>query len=143
MENESGQSELSAKTETAVKLKAHIEASKAALELLNNEYQSICFDIMKLMDAMDIYSVKMHGFTFYTAETETVKTPKTLEDKAKLFEFLRDKGLYDEMVSINSQSLNSLYRALSAEALEKGHLEFLMPGVDAPTSFRQLKLKKS
>lgn len=133
---------LSDKTKTAADLRQQIEMQELVLSTLEAEYKGVTIEIMKLMEAMDIHSVKMHGYNFYTATTETVKTPKTLEEKAKLFDFLREKGLYDEMISINSQSLNSLYRALSAEAMEKGHLEFLMPGVDAPSSFTQLKMKR-
>lgn len=59
----------------------------------------------------------------------SVKTPKTLEDKTALFEYLKQKGLYDTMVSVNSQTLNSFYKSELEAAKERGDDNFNVPGV--------------
>ena len=49
----------------------------------------------------------------------SVKTPKTDEDKAAFYEHLKSEELYDDMISVNSMTLNSYYKSKLAEAEAK------------------------
>lgn len=120
----------------AAELDRQLKVSKGNLALVQKQ-------ILETLNALEIDSVKGHGFMFYKTQESSVKTPKTLEDKRALFDFLREKGIFDEMVSVNSQTLNSLYKNLAQEALEQGVLEFNMPGIAEPTNFTKLKMRKS
>jgi hypothetical protein len=47
-----------------------------------------------------------------------------------------------QLASVNSQSLNALYKSLSAEALEKGDIDFNMAGLET-SEFATLKMRKA
>jgi hypothetical protein len=133
---------LSDTAERLAELKRSIEKAEAAVKVLKGQFTTQSMVMLELLEAHNIDSVKMHGFTFYTQISESVKTPKTLEQKRELFDYLRDKGLFEEMVGVNSQTLNSFYKAMSAQAAELGDLDFRMPGVEEPTPFTELRLRK-
>jgi len=65
----------------------------------------------------------------------SVKTPKTIEDKLKLFNWIEEtygKDVRDDMVSINSQKLNGFYNQ-EAEKHQDDAL-FSIPGLEAPST---------
>lgn len=140
--NDAPNSALAVATAMAAALKHEIEDLAIRQAALQADLTTVQTEIIRILEASEIDSVKMNGFNFYVEEKESVKVPKTLEDKLALFEYLRSLGLFDEMVSMNSMTLNSFYKTMSEEALAKGILEFRMPGVEAPTSYKQLKMRK-
>lgn len=73
-------------------------------------------------------------------ERLSVKTPKTEEEKALLFKWLTDKGIFMQTVSVNSQTLNALYNAEVDAALEKGQVGGL-PGIGEPELYKTVILK--
>lgn len=73
-----------------------------------------------------------------------VNMPPTPEDKALLFGFLHDVGLFEQYATVNSKALNSLYMAeWSAAKKEDPTMEvlFSMPGVPSPTLNEFTKIK--
>lgn len=135
-------SDLAVKTKFAADLKREIEAVEHSLKIREEALKKVSNEIRNVLEAMELDSLKAHGFTFYIEEKESVKTPKTLEEKRLFFEYLQSIGMYDEMVSINSQTLNSLFKTMSEKAAEEGILDFVMPGIEAPTSYKNLKMRK-
>lgn len=129
-------------TALAADYKIKVEDLSRELSTAQADLTTVQTEITRTLEALGIDSVKMNGFNFYVQENESVKTPKTLEEKQAFFEYLRGLGLFDEMVSVNSMTLNSFYKTMSEEALSKGILEFRMPGIAAPTSYKQLKMRK-
>ncbi len=129
--------------EAMAKLKTEITNLETDLKLKEGEFAAAGESLQKIMEAAGVDSFKSHGFTFFLEERTSVKTPKTVEDKRALFEFLKEKEIFDEIASVNSQTLNALYRSLSEEAASNGVLEFKMPGVEAPTVYTNLKMRKS
>jgi hypothetical protein len=59
----------------------------------------------------------------------SVKTPKTPEDRAAFFEYLKQQGLYDSMISVNSLSLAALYKEEFKKAIDAGATDYEMPGI--------------
>ena len=88
--------------------------------------------------------------TFGFKDKMSVKTPKTLEEKQVLWKYLEEKYgkevVWDKF-GINSQTLNSFYNSeleiFNEEAkLGKVSGDFHLPGIEAPTAQRDLKLTK-
>lgn len=111
----------------------------------------------KLVEALELagkskYYVEGIG-TFYFMDKMTVPTPKTIEQKKQLFNYIKethgDVFLMDK-VSINHQTLQTLYKTDFEEHKEKCLKEgrdaeaanFSIPGLQAPTNMRSLGLKK-
>ena len=133
---------LNEKTKKASELKELLETKKNELKVIQEEFDTTTSDIIKVLEALEIDSVKMHGFNFYVVEKSSVKTPKDLESKRELFKFLDGKGILEEVVSVNSMTLNSLQKTYAEEAVKEGNLEFVLPGVEEPTYYKQLTLRK-
>ena len=126
-----------------VSLKQEIEEKKAQLKQLQESFDKTSQDLIALCESLEVDSFNAHGFTFYTQNKESVRIPKDEESKAAFFEWLKEQGLFDSMISVNSQTLNSLYRAKSEEALKEGVLDFRIPGIDEPTTYKQLGMRRS
>jgi hypothetical protein len=74
--------------------------------------------------------------------TQTYKQPETLNDKLKLFEYLKEQGLYEDMVKVDSRTLSS-WASKEVEAKEReGVLGFVPPGLTQPTEIMKLSLRK-
>lgn len=72
----------------------------------------------------------------------SVKTPKTPEQKTLFFEYLRKTGRYDDMVSVNSQTLNSFYKEQLELAKERGEDDVQIPGITEITVNPNLSFKR-
>lgn len=75
----------------------------------------------------------------------SVQTPKTLDEKKAFFEWLaKNKGqdVADAYMSINSQSLNSLYNELQEEAASRGEI-LQVDGLGEPIARTKLSLTKA
>jgi SOS response regulatory protein OraA/RecX len=72
----------------------------------------------------------------------SVKVPKDMESKQKFFEYLRGKGMFEELVSVNSQTLNAFYKEQFEQAIEAGDVNFAIPGIGEPTLRKGLQVRK-
>ena len=72
----------------------------------------------------------------------SVKTPKTPEEKAAFYGFLKENGYYDELISVNSQKLNSFYKEQMELAIERGDDDFALPGIEGVTVTPNLSFKR-
>lgn len=73
----------------------------------------------------------------------SVQTPKTPEDCAKFFEYLKSKGLYEAMITVHSKTLNSFYRAEFENAKTLGLDNFEIPGLTEVSTVPILSFRKS
>lgn len=83
--------------------------------------------------------------TVYLAKMVNMKGPQTDADKAKLFDWMRERGIFDKYASVNVQSLKSLYMAELESATREdpaASLTFSIPGVERPTTYETVKVMK-
>lgn len=82
--------------------------------------------------------------TFYLSHRTSVKVPKTPEAREAFFTYLKDKGVFENLITVNSQTLNSFYKEEFAAAQAEGRgLEFEIPGLDEPTIKESLGFRKA
>ncbi len=72
----------------------------------------------------------------------TVAHPKDPAARAKFFEYLRGKGIFEDLVSVHSQTLNSYYKAEMDAAIAQGNTDFSIPGVAEPKLVETLAMRK-
>lgn len=87
----------------------------------------------------DNYAVDGHGLA-YISRKEVYTTPKTNDDKNKLFTYIKEKYGPDALmglVSINSQTLTSW----ANKETETGEVQ-VIPGLDQPTMIETLNFRK-
>lgn len=74
-------------------------------------------------------------------EKTSVKVPKSPEDKAAFFGYLREQGVFDDLATVNSATLNSWYRAELEVRRASGKSEEV-PGLGSVTSYYDLSVRK-
>lgn len=57
---------------------------------------------------------------------ETFRTPKDPDSRAKFFAYLKEKGVYDDLISVNATTLNSWAKGEMALSNDK---DFQIPGL--------------
>jgi hypothetical protein len=90
---------------------------------------------------MEKYHVEGFGLIF-TSERFTVPTPKSVEAKKEFGKYLQKKGIFWELMSVNSQTLNSFYKTEMEAAIAKGDVDFKVPGIGEPSHMRVLNVRK-
>ncbi len=75
------------------------------------------------------------------AEKKSWPLPK-LEQRTEFFEYLKKEGLFEDMVTVNSNTYNSFLKEQFALAEKEGRsAEFKIPGVGEPSIFHTLRFK--
>lgn len=142
-------------------------------EVTVNELEELCAEIAKQRDVLDVIDAQKKeenkkliefenkllemfrslGKSSYPSKVGTlsvthrmsVKLPANPEDKKAFFTYLKDRGLFEDMVGVHSATLNSFYKAEFEAAKDRGEgLDFALPGINTPTinetvSFRAAK----
>jgi hypothetical protein len=73
----------------------------------------------------------------------SVKTPKLPSERTAFFNYLKEKGVYDSMVSVNSMTLNSWYKKELEAAVEAGNDNFAVPGIEGVTLTETLNFRRA
>lgn len=76
-----------------------------------------------------------------TKETWSITLPKDEPSRQLLWAHLKERDLFDSMISINANSLNALFRRDFKKAQDEGDLTFSMPGIAAPKVYETTKIK--
>jgi len=80
---------------------------------------------------------------FSFRETKSVNQPATIEEKLKLFDYLKEQGLFENMVSVNAKTLSSwAFKEIEAKESE-GKFGWLPPGLSKINTFKSLTFKAS
>lgn len=91
------------------------------------------------------YVVEGVGTVFFV-EKLVVPTPKTIEDKQKFFDFIKQNygdTFLMEKLSVHHQVLQKIYNEAHKEAIDKGvGAEFTVPGLETPTLMVNLNFRK-
>ena len=119
-----------------------VDAKKIELSAINSQLEELEAKAQAMLETNEIDSYKSAHGTVYLSTYESVKMPQDLEAKEQFFSWLKSKGLYDEMVSVNSQKLNGLYRKEKEAEMEKGNMFFTIPGLGEPVVSPRLGFRK-
>ena len=98
--------------------------------------------LLAFLDEFKLDSQKTVYGTIVKNERWSWRTPKTPEDREAFREFLESKDEFNDVWSINSQTLNARAKEWLEEACEKGEIDFVIPGVGEPTCSKYLTLRR-
>lgn len=134
------------KLKTLWEQKKIVEEISSTLDEEKSKLEGHKTEIQKMMEAMGLEKQPLPGYgTVYRQKSFSVKIPKDPAAKDKLFGWIREhKGddVLKNMVSINSQTLNSFYKAELEVAKEKGDIDWALPGIEAPEVYYTLNMRK-
>lgn len=136
-------SDLNALIDRIANLRAQEEEASRVKKEINELLEIEEARMIEMLASNQLTSYKGPGGKVVLAYRTSVRVPKEGNDKAALFEWLREKGLYDQLVSVNSQTLNSLYKSELDEAKERGETDFAIPGLRDVTMTPQLRFTRA
>jgi hypothetical protein len=121
--------------------KARIEAMKEALTEENKKLMQIEGKLAAVLDELGWKSFRSPHGTVGIKEIWSYRLPKTPEDKSAFFDYLKERGVFENLVSVHSQTFQSFCAAEARAAKEEGRLPSI-PGVDAPALHKSLYHRK-
>jgi len=133
---------LESKIESLAKLRQSYNEAKDKASEINSQVEQLENQILADLESLGKTSYHSEAGVVTSAIRSSVKTPKDLESKRLLFDYLREKGIFEEMVSINSATLNALYKRENEAAIERGELLFKLPGIPEVTNSVELRFRK-
>lgn len=120
------------KIEHFLELKNKYNEAKLIASKLHSELEYAYSEMATLLEEQELTSYKGKKATFSYSYEESVQTPKSIEDKKNLAEYIKSLGgeeAFWNMFGINSQSLNAFYKEQLNQAVQEGNFDFNMPGV--------------
>jgi hypothetical protein len=129
--------------ELEVKRKIYSE-KKGEASAANDEVEAIEGKIMAILEAHNKTKYSVDGVgTVYTVDKFQVSFPKDPDKADKLREYCLNNGL-GSMLTINHNSLNSLYKSKKEELEIEGKLDFsnVLDGVDEPKVYKTISFRK-
>lgn len=135
--------ELEAMSKSIAEKRAEIDGISAERKRREQELDELESRMMALLEEAGKHDYHAECGTIYISSRESVRVPKDLEAKQQLFNYLREKGIFEELVSVNSQTLNAFYKAEKKLAEERGEWSFTLPGVGEPTTEQILAFRKA
>lgn len=126
------------------KLDDEIEADKKALSTKNEEYSKMEAQAVQWLDEMKKTSYKSNHGTIIKNDRWRVNLPQTEEDRAAFFNYLKEQGIFEKMITVNSNSLNSYYMKEWEHVKEtnpEDALNFSIPGIQEPKVHKTLSFR--
>ena len=93
-------------------------------------------------NGMEKYVVPGYG-TAYISKRLSYKVPKEQDAREAFFEHLKQKGVYESLITVHSQTLNSWAKKETEIMMEQGCDSFEIPGLGEPTYSETLGVRKS
>lgn len=124
--------------------RAFCEMKEAELKEHNKKLESLQAKMISVLDRFGRTNYEVPGVgKLVVSERSYVGLPKTPQDKEAFFSYLKDKGIFDELISVNSQTLNSFYKREREIAIEEGRaMGFKIPGIGDPSTSATLRMMK-
>lgn len=106
------------------------------------------------LEQLAVRTLKELGKSSYGAEAGTitkvvkwrVNLPNTEEAKTAFFSYLKERGLFEKLATVNSNTLNSFFMEEWEAAKDPNDpmaaLDFRLPGISEPSSYETLSFRK-
>lgn len=120
-----------------------IDAMEMAVTEENKKLSAMKTKIVAYLKELEREDFKSAAGNVSIRSTWRVNLPKTEEDRAAFFTYLRERGIFDAMVTVNANTLNSFYREEWEAAQQSGDaMNFTMPGIGEPKLFEDLNIRR-
>jgi len=94
-----------------------------------HKYEQKYAEIIAILENEERDSYRSDDVSFSYKVVESFKTPKETDQRELFFQYLKDRNAYDNLITVNSRSLNSFaQQELEMQELE-GNYGFAIPGI--------------
>ena len=110
----------------------------------NEKLEKLEGELLEKLHALGKNKYDSQVGVFYISHKAAVKMPSDPSRKREFFQYLKERGHFEDLVTINYNTLNGFYKSEWDEAKRVGNIDFCIPGVESPTitemiCFRQEK----
>ena len=124
-------------------LEAEIDAAEDLIKPKKKTLEDLKAQIAGHLKELNRKTYDSPAGRFTLVQKWRVNLPETLPDKLKLLDWLKEKGIYEETVTVNSNSLNSLYMQEWEAAKRNGEgMDFSIPGIGEPKLYETISKTK-
>ncbi len=121
--------DLREKVDQFLQIREEIKALEEQASELNKSLEPLRKTLSEIMESMEITRFEGALGKINLVTIDYVNSPQTEDDRAAFFEHLKTEGVFEDMVSVHHQKLNSYYKSKLEEAIEKGE-PFHIPGLE-------------
>lgn len=133
--------ELNNMTHDAWAIKDRMTELEAELKQLQKEKQVLMDKIKNVLKENDLPNFRNSRGLATIRRDWRCSVPKEPEKKKEFFDYLKEKGWFDEWITVHSQTLNAEYKKLYEAAAKEGEI-FEIPGVGEPHIVETVTLRK-
>ncbi len=109
----------------------------------DNLVDSLERELIEMLSTLNLKSFKTKDYNYIRTVRSMFRVPRG-EDRTVFFDYLKDKGLFDEMITVNSQTLNSYAKSVLDAAEREGRLsEVQIPGLGQPELTETIQVRKN
>lgn len=114
-------------------LEKQAKEASTILEELKTKVGAIMSEVGK-----EKYHVEGQGLIYFQNK-RTASMPKDPAKRAEFFQYLKDKGIFEDLITVHSQTLTSFWNQ-EFEASQSP--DFKIPGIDEPSARKTLSMKR-
>lgn len=133
--------QLKLKCERAFELRGEVDMKKTELSAIQKSLDELENEIVAVLEELGLKSFKSTSGTIETRVRQSVKVPQG-DGRQEFFNYLKDRGLFDSLITVNSQTLNAWYKQEAEIAVEEKRM-LVVPGLEMPTSTVSVVLKRN
>lgn len=116
------------------KTKEEIAEINRGLVLKKKEFSAKKLHLVALLKDLGQKSFRAPSGLISIKQIWHVNNPKDGVDKTAFFDWLRERGIFEQYATVNSRSLNTLYKTEWEIAKKSGEgMDFSIPGLGEPT----------
>lgn len=120
-----------------------IDAQAEIVKALNKQLDDLEIKCIGYLKELNRENYQSPVGTIYQIKKWRVSTPKTEADKEAFFAYLKERGLFNQYATVNSNSLNAYYASEFEAAKERGEFGFTIPGLSAPSLYETVGFRKA
>jgi len=129
------------------RLKESITELKKQLSSLEAELEEKQMHISELLISLEKDSYHSNAGIFSFREVESFRVPKDDLSRELFFNFLKDRGIFDQMITVNSQTLNAFAKQEIEAHKSAGNIEevidYIIPGIEKGQAYRRFTMRKA
>ena len=134
--------ELDQACEKLLAKKQELEAASEVVTNLQAEYTGLELKVLAHLEMFGKDRYQAASGMLSVVNKFSYKIPRTTEDREKFFQYLKEKGHYDSLISVNSQTLNAYCKEEMEAAALSGNIDFSLPGISEPTHYQRIQVRK-
>ena len=122
-------------------LRGEKAAAEQEVKFINGKITAVEENIIAMLTEAGLKTFDGTKAKVTITERISFRVPKDPDSRAAFFEYLRSRGVFDELITVNAQTLNKFCKTEEEVAVENGEIDFRIPGIETPTIYNDLTFR--